>query len=140
MLKNDYIIRLTEQIADVIAVILLGRNSRDFSKCHEEIQKGLKLLGLSRNLVSTLPPDELIWMVSRTGVTDEARCLLLVKLIREEALVYAAEGDPLSAKNHFATARGILDDLLRDGCENPESVRDAQVELISQETALEYPG
>lgn len=108
MLKNDYILRMIEQMAEMIAAIGRSRENGELLESHHKVDEALKLLGVSRTLLTAMPGDQLVWLLNRTGTVEPERCLMLARLMKEDALTYQKQGDPLEAKNLLHGAAEVL--------------------------------
>lgn len=117
MIKNDYILRMIEQMGDILRRVLALAEKGEFQKSHDEIDNAMKELGVSRLLARTLPTDELVRLISRHGSDNVDRGLLLSRLIAADAEVYKSEGKRDVAHTLYVTALGILTEIM-DGAED----------------------
>lgn len=114
MIKNDYILRLIEQMGDVLRKVLSLENSLNFKEGHQEIDNQMQKLGISRLLAMSLPADEIMRLLGRRDETFEDRCMIFSRLIQADAHVYSIEGKQETAHNLYQTSLGILTELSED--------------------------
>jgi hypothetical protein len=114
MIKNDYILRMIEQMGDVLRKVFALENKSDFKTAHNEIDTAMKQLGASELLAMSLPASELIRIVQRPGDSESDRCLLLSQLIGADAHIYRTEGQFNTAHDLYTTALEILMEISKD--------------------------
>lgn len=100
MFREDFILRLIKQLAEFVARIAGYRQSGDFDRAQEEIERARdELLGLPTGLVDVVDTATL---VSLLGHPDKLRAA--ARLFWEEGLVLRARRDPLNAASRFRRA------------------------------------
>lgn len=114
MFQDDYIIRMIEQMGDILRKVFMLENKREFKASHEELDVAMKKLGLPRLLARTMPAVEITRLIRRPGGANDERCLMLARLISADAHVYKAEGKCDVAHNLYTTSLGILTELKKD--------------------------
>lgn len=114
MFKNDYIMRMIEQMGDILRKVLALENREDFKAAHGEIDEAMKQLGVSELLAMTLPASELLRLVRRPGDADNDRCLLMSRLIGADAHIYKTEGQFDTAHDLYTTSLQILTEISTD--------------------------
>jgi hypothetical protein len=114
MIKNDYILRMIEQMGVVMRKILNLENNQQYKQAHNEIDNSMKQLGVSRALTLTLPHNELMNLLGRPDGSYEDRCMILSRLIQADAHVYYTEGEKSTAYDLYQSSLGILTQLAKD--------------------------
>lgn len=114
MFQDDYILRMIEQMGDILRKVLSLEKEQKFKEGHEEINKAMRKLGISRLLARTMPANELIRLVRRPGEPNTDRCILLSRLIGADAHVYEAEGERGTAHSLYTTSLEILYETAQD--------------------------
>lgn len=114
MIKNDYIMRMIEQLGDILRKVLAHEEKNEFKAGHDEIDTAMNQLGISRLLVRTMPTSELLRLVRRPGSENVDRLILLSRLIGADAHVYKTEGQKDVAHNLYTTSLGILTEVSKD--------------------------
>lgn len=132
MIKNDYILRLIEQMGDFYRRLLNLQKDGKFEECHGEIDEKFRQLGVSRALVRALPPEELTALLGRRDASFAKRCTLLAGLARADGSVYEAEGRPQAALNLYQTALGVL--MQAEEAAEPEE----EQKILSRKQEVEY--
>jgi hypothetical protein len=112
MIKNDYIIRMIEQLGDILRKVLTLEEKGEFKESHDEIDTAMKQLGVSRLLARTMPTDELVRFACRPGGDNVDRCVLLSRLIGADAHIYVTEGKRDVAHTLYVTSLGILTEIM----------------------------
>ena len=109
MIKNDYIMRLVEQVVRALAGMLKLTEKGEFDRALREADDVYDMLGVQRELLDVMDSSALAELL---GHPDKMR--LLARVCREEAHVHKMKGDPLSAQNRnrralelFLEARAI---------------------------------
>lgn len=111
MFKEDYIIRMIEQMGEFLRKVLKLEEDNKFEEAHDEISKAMKKLGVSPLLVRTMPPDGLMSFVTRPGGDNEDRCILLARLLSADAHIYKTEEKNSTAHELYKTALEFLTDV-----------------------------
>lgn len=114
MFKNDYLIRMIEEMGDILRKVLALEDRQEYKECHDEINAAMKKLGISRLLTRTMPANELLRLVRRPGGVNDDRCVLLSRLIGADAHVYKSEGEKEVAHNLYTTSLSILTEISKD--------------------------
>jgi hypothetical protein len=114
MIKDDYILRMIEQMGDFFRKVMALENKGEFKASHDEIDTAMKQLGISRLLTRTMPANELVRLVRRPGGSNEDRCMLLSRLVAADAHVYISEGQKGVGHDLYTTSLGVLKETLED--------------------------
>jgi Family of unknown function (DUF6483) len=97
MFERDYIKRLIQQFAEVVAKIILYKNNKDWQQVQMVIDvSGKQLLGLNPDLTENMSAEELIRVFSIKEEIDYEKCLIMAVLQYEQAIVYAHTNAPES--------------------------------------------
>lgn len=126
MIKNDYLMRMIEQLGDVLRKVFALADEGEYQKSHDEIDNAMKQLGVSRLLARTMPTDELLRLVSRPGSDNVDRGILLSRLIAADGEVYKSEGKRDVAHTLYISALGILTEIM-------DEADDAKLEKINKD-------
>lgn len=88
MFERDYIKRLIQQFAEVVARILLYKSKKDWQQVQMIIDVSAKqLLGLNPDLIENMDSEELIGLFTIKAETDYEKCLIMAVLQYEQAIV-----------------------------------------------------
>ena len=88
MFQRDYIKRLIEQFAEVVARIFLYKSKKDWQQVQMIIDVSSKqLLGLNPDLIESMDGEELIGLFTIKAETDYEKCLIMAVLQYEQAIV-----------------------------------------------------
>ncbi|MCB0282002.1 MAG: hypothetical protein KDF60_05425 [Calditrichaeota bacterium] len=89
MIERDFIKRLIQQLAQVLAEIIFHKKNKDWQKAQMVIDvAGKQLLGLNPDLRDSLDGETLKEMFSYNNQIDHEKCLTLAMLFAEQANVY----------------------------------------------------
>jgi hypothetical protein len=114
MIKNDYLIRMIEEMGAMLRKILAHEQAREYKAAHAEIDVAMKTLGLPRVLARSMPASDLMRIVRRPGAASDERCFMLSRLIGADAHIYRSEGSADIAHNLYTTELFILNALQKD--------------------------
>lgn len=97
MFERDYIKRLIQQFADVVARIILYKSKKDWQQVQMIIDvSGKQLLGLNPSLIESMDGKELIQLFTFKEQTDHEKCLIMAVLLFEQSVINANTGKPES--------------------------------------------
>lgn len=117
MKREDYIMRVVEQMSGFVTYILGLAKSQQHEEAHEVINQATgELLGLSTGSVVELSDEDLVeilqfyqppgWQYS--GVTWEEKCLFLVTLLKHDGDLYQAQGYKNESRERYLKALQLL--------------------------------
>ncbi|MDP9383275.1 MAG: DUF6483 family protein [Chloroflexota bacterium] len=109
MIRQDYILRLVRQFADVVTVILGLKQAGRYEEARQTLDGELRrLTGLSPTLVGSLSSVELIKLTSVGDVLDLDRCLVLAHYLREQADISKALGQADESARSYTKALDLF--------------------------------
>lgn len=130
MFENDYIIRMIEQMAEIVRLAISHKISGKYEESHKDIDSGFTMLGITRNLAQTLPYTQLVWLMNRTGHLEEDRCLALAQLLVTDGQVYESEHNPVAARSQYQTALKILMDISQNEESEKQEIEKKRIDEI----------
>lgn len=105
MFERDYILRLIEQLSQVLSKILFSKGAKNLDEAKEIIRQAYpNMLGLDPDLIRSMNDQEIINFLKITGSTQNERCLMIAELFKEEAAIdelIHAEGNEESVLLYF---------------------------------------
>ena len=105
MVDNDYIMRLIQQFARVIAHIIGLKKSGQQEQAQAEVGRALKvLLGLDDELLEAISDDDLIKMLNAGSSPDIDKCLMLSVLLKNDGDISFAQGLVERGHRRYVTA------------------------------------
>ena len=108
MLQRDYLLRMIEQLAAVVAyVIALSDRGRQEEALNALSRAYGQLVGLDADLVRTLAADSLTALLRSGESLDAGKCLALAELLEREGDVCDRQGRPVDAGDRRVTALGV---------------------------------
>jgi hypothetical protein len=112
-MAQDYLMRLVQQIAAVLAAIISRRQSGRTEEAKGEIAtQCLQTIGLTIARVRQLTPDALAEHLNASGMNRNYRSLLLAELLLQDAEMLEAEGQSQQAFGNYVHAFCLLDDVM----------------------------
>jgi hypothetical protein len=109
MINRDYIMRMIEQLARVVAKVLLLRESNQHLEAVDEIRKaGKLLLGLNAEAMDKLSDRELIMLWTVGGELDAGKCSLAAGLFKTEGEIFKQQGDSERASSAFRKGLSLV--------------------------------
>jgi len=138
MLKQDYILRLIKQLAEVFGRLLQRLRNVGPAQVEEEIDRALRdFSGLSIDLINTLSLRGLLEVLRSGEQSDVARSLAVAELLYLHAATRLAQGDEagaLSARIRSLTLYlDTLPSLPLDGLDEPRSRADELIDALHDE-------
>ena len=88
MIREDYIMRMIEQLVRVLAKILLNKETGNYQEAKNNIETAFKnILGLDYNLVKVLSAQDIISLlkISKDDAMLSIKCIIMAKLLKERA-------------------------------------------------------
>ncbi len=88
MIREDYIMRMIEQLVKVLAKILSNKESENYQEAINNIESAFNnILGLDYNLISALSDKDIISLlkISKDNASLEIKCIIIAKLLKEKA-------------------------------------------------------
>ncbi|MGE5350485.1 MAG: DUF6483 family protein [Acidobacteriota bacterium] len=88
MFERDYILRLIEQLTQVLSKILFSKGAKNLDEAKELVRQAYpNMLGLDPDLIRAMSDVEIINFLKITGSTQYERCLMIAELLKEEASI-----------------------------------------------------
>jgi hypothetical protein len=95
MIREDYIMRMIEQLVKVLSKILFNKETRDYQEAINNIENAFKnILGLDYNLLKVLSAQDIISLlkISKDDATLNIKCIVIAKLLKERAEIENLSG------------------------------------------------
>jgi hypothetical protein len=109
VIRNDYILRLIENISRLVAKLAGLKKEGLHTEALAEIDEAYRrAVGLSSRLIGAVSEEQLSTMVASTHVTNIDQFMLLAILQNEEGDVYEAMGQPDAAYSRYRRALTFL--------------------------------
>jgi tetratricopeptide (TPR) repeat protein len=94
MMQKDYILRMIQQLSRVLIQILHLREIKDYEGALTYIDDVFKqALGFSSDLITSVPDETLLAMLTSFDVLDIEKCFLVARLLKAEGDIYVDQGD-----------------------------------------------
>lgn len=98
MIRNDYIMKMIQQLVKALAVILKLKESGRHDDAMREIDGAMqRLCGLNSQLVNGLSEESLVSTLRGGATIDHGKALVLAELLTQEGDVYDTRGDENAA-------------------------------------------
>ncbi len=130
MIQQDYILRLAQQVAQILAK-MLGKDWVDVMPGIEEVYNDL--LPIDRATIIALPPDEIIQFLTKEKDLDFPYLEALAELLYFEGMQLHKENDITAAKDRLLKAQHLF--LYLNQAQATLSL-DRQVKLQSIQSSL----
>ena len=95
MIREDYIMRMIEQLVKVLSKILFNKETRDYQEAVNNIENAFKnILGLDYNLLKVLSAQDIISLlkISKDDATLNIKFIIIAKLLKERAEIENLSG------------------------------------------------
>ena len=91
MIRNDYIMRMIEQLTVALANIAGLKVNHKYEEGLQRANEAFKdIFGLSAETIDSLDYKALIYLIGSNDVSGRAKCLIVAELLKERAEVYKA--------------------------------------------------
>lgn len=131
MLQRDYLLRMTEMLASVLAKVLFNRENKNYEEAEKEIETAAKtIVGLDLRIINILKPDDIIRLMKTTDLYA-GRCLVSAELLKEYADVHELNGKE-SASIMLKSLLLYIEALLSKDLPEPEKYFAKVNELIAK--------
>lgn len=87
MIRQDYIMRMIEQLVKVLTKILLSKKAGNFNAALNTIEDALNtIVGLDYNTINQLSAKDIIALlgISKDSTTVNIKCIVIAKLLKEK--------------------------------------------------------
>ncbi len=87
MLEQDYIMRMIEQLVQVLAKILFNKERGDYNSALNNIDNALNtIVGLDYNTINQLSAEDIIALleISKHNTAANIKCIVIAKLLKEK--------------------------------------------------------
>jgi len=138
MYTRDYIMRMIEQLTQVLARALFHKEIMDYPKALEEVRiGGTRIIGMDWNLFVTLDDEAMIESLRRRAEIDRRAYAMAADLLKAESELLAVEGKDDEAWRRTVSAFSLYCEAL-DGMES-EEVRAKAFAALKEIEAYELP-
>ena len=110
MIQKDYILRIIEQMAKVLAKVLFNKEAGNHVEAIKEIENALKSdIGIDPILLDTLPIENIadFFGLSHDKASASIKCILAGQLLKEKADILSDKNDTRAA-TYYHKALGLL--------------------------------
>lgn len=91
MIRNDYIMRMIEQLSIAIANIAGLKLNKRYEEGLQRANEAFKdIFGLSSDTIDSLDYKSLMYLIGFNDVSGRSKCLIVAQLLKEKADVYEA--------------------------------------------------
>ncbi len=114
MIKNDYIMRMIEQLSAFLVQIAGFKAKKQYQEGRQIINEAIKeLFGLHPQTLVTLDYKDLMMLISTGGrELDQAKNIMLSELLKENADLYDMEGNDTIGNNLYFKSLNIFIEVL----------------------------
>ena len=113
MFQRDYILRLIEEFAKFLAVITGLKAGGNLEEALKKIDEAYnEILELNPKLIKSLNNDEVLDYCKKEKRYDNQQMNMVAELLYQEGMIYAEEGDPVSARNVLEKSKVLIGYLM----------------------------
>ena len=95
MIRKDYIMRMIEQLAQVMAKVMSYKQAQNFERAEEELNLAAEqFFGLKPELLDSMSAEDLISFLQLDHVLNSQKCLILAEILRGKAELAELTRDP----------------------------------------------
>jgi hypothetical protein len=132
-MSQDYILRLIEQVGQMLASILTLRKAGRNAEATKEIEVVcLRAVGLPFNLVKQSSPETLLQLLQSGGGTQYVRAVMLAELLLQQAELCDAARKDREAMISRAQAHRLLAHAINSLAPDEQAVYRAKLKVIAE--------
>jgi hypothetical protein len=133
MYRRDYLLRMIERLAQIIARILGQKDLKSAEEALIEIdQAGKMFAGLDRMMVSSFSTEDLIGLMHTGGTFDTNKCLAIAELQYAEGQVFEACKNESECQLRFQRALRFLLEAVTEDRNIPAGRYDERIQGLVQ--------
>lgn len=108
MIRQDYIMRMIEQLARVLAKVFFNKQQGNYKEAVENIENAFNtLIGFNYKMISVMSIEDIISLLSMSKESASVKCIITAKLFKERT-----EIKELSNNNQEEIAEGYQKSLI----------------------------
>jgi len=117
MIREDYIMRMIEQLVKVVSKILFNKEMGNYQEANDNIESALtNISGLDYNLLNELSAKDIISLlgITKDDRTVSIKCIVIAKLLKEKAEIKELinGGNPASIHDYQTALNLYLEGIL----------------------------
>jgi hypothetical protein len=139
-MAQDYILRLIEQVAQMLAGILSLRKLGRIAEAAEQIEAACRQhTGLSLDLVRRSAPETILELLKRGGGTQYVRAIILAELLVQDAELSDSAGKTRAAAISRAQAHALLSRSIDHLSSEEQAIYRAKLEMLAAQISSSSP-
>jgi tetratricopeptide (TPR) repeat protein len=141
MYEKDYLLRIAQTAARVVAQVIYGGKIEDFQGSLSLIDEQFRqTLGMGLGFIHSVPEETLLSLLTSLGTLNTEKCWLTATLLKAEGDVYSAQGDTDEAYYSYLKSLDLFLIVLLDAhnISNPDDFPDVEA-LLSELDAYDLP-
>lgn len=112
-MAQDYILRMIQQVAAMLAGIIAKKQRGDWDGAEAELDEQCRQhVGLPLVVVKHSPPADVVDLLAASGARQHTRGIMLAELLLQDAALAEARGNPPAALLSYRLAFRLLSDAL----------------------------
>ncbi len=133
MYRRDYLLRMIERLAQIIARILDQKDLKSAEETLREIDgTGKMFSGIDRMMISSFSTEDLIGLMHAGGAFDTNKCLAISELQYAEGQVLEACHDESECKLRFQRSLRFLLEAVTEDRNIPADTYDERIQILVQ--------
>ncbi|MCC7158036.1 MAG: hypothetical protein IT281_00695 [Ignavibacteria bacterium] len=109
MERKDYVLRMIEEFARVIAKIVLLKQSESFTDAKTELDSlTLNITGLGLGHIKSLGAEGVKYVFSRNKETEAEKIYCIARIMKEDAMILNAQGNIKDSLNSYEIAKELF--------------------------------
>src|SRR6476619_4279670 len=122
-MERDYIMRLIEQVAAVLASIIAKERAGQYVEAKANVdEKARQVVGMGLGEIRKLPPEAVSQLLANSGGLRYGRAVILAELLLHDAVNADAAGDPREALLSRIHAFCLLSETIENLTEEDRAV------------------
>lgn len=131
-MAQDYIMRLLEEVASILAAVIAKRRQGQLAEASEEVEAAcLRTVGLPLGRVKRSSPDELAEQLQMSGALRYTRAVMLAELLMQDAEILESKNQSQQALASYIHAFCLLVDSIEVLSSEEQAVYESKLEVLA---------
>jgi hypothetical protein len=132
-MARDYILRLIEQIATMIAALLSRRKAGEIIQAREDLENQcVRTIGFTLSEIKSLSPEEVAKILDKSGALQVTRALILAELLMLDAQWHEEDRSAEDLMPNYVHALCLIADSLETLSKDEQTVFRAKLASIAE--------
>jgi uncharacterized protein DUF6483 len=124
-MERDYVMRMIEEFARIIAKVFFLRDTKQYQNAHTELDNVSRMItGFSSSQLKELGPDGVKSIFDYSNITNIEKVYYSARIVMEEAFLFELEGKIDESLESYAFALVLFEYLKERGFSSDQEMED----------------